>query len=428
MRAEEGIDVVIVGAGPGGLAAAQVLAEADKQVLVIDEAPQPGGRVWAGTMRAPAAEAQRYLQSHSTHKPIIFRCATRVIAANASELVLENSHSSERIPFATLILATGARELQLPFAGWTLPGVISAGGLQLMAKAGMRFDGKRVVMAGSGPLLLAAAASLRAAGANVVCVAERAPFARVARFASTLFRHPDRLLQTVKLRAQLGLSGFHVGQQLVAANGQRWVERVTLRDSKGRLYDLPCDYLGVGFGLVPNIELGALLGCSLTPVSAGPQAIMVNEYGRTSLPHVYAVGEVAGIGGKAKALIEGELAAMHILGREQACERLTTRLNREHRYAAQLAACFAPRLDELTLPTPATIVCRCEDVTWEDIQATQNWRDARLAQRCGMGHCQGRYCGAALEVLRGDTRADWREPLYPCRLETLAKLQSTGPQ
>lgn len=409
-------EVTIVGAGPGGLAAARCLAAAGKEVVLIDEAPQPGGRVWAGTMTAVSHEAEAFFARGPTR--ITMHTASRVIAANPREIMIEHATGTARIRFETLILATGARELQLPFPGWTIPGVMGAGGLQLMAKAGMNFDGKRVVLAGSGPLLLASAVSLRAAGARVLAVAEQAPWRRMLPFAATLLGYPDRLGQALKLRAQLGFSGIHWSTRVLAATGDNWLQSVTLQHANGKKLSIACDYLGVSFGLVPNIELAALLGCSLT----SERAVAVDAFGQTTIANVYAVGEMTGIGGKAKALLEGECAALKILGREQDCKRLARRLAAEQRYAALLQRCFAVRETEFTPPTPDTIVCRCEDVTWQQVAEAKSWREARLESRCGMGYCQGRSCGAALAVLKGFVQTDWREPVYPCRLTSLTQL------
>src|SRR5881409_1480201 len=173
--------------------------------------PRAGGRVWAnGSGGLSSIDA--LAATGITH-----RAGTRVVAATHRELLLEDANDAATLRFERLILATGAREIQLPFPGWTLPGVVAAGGLQLMVKSGLRLDGRRVVVAGSGPLLLAAAASARQAGAQVLCVAEQAPRSRLARFALRLARYPDRALQALQLRMALAHTPYRAGWRVVEA-------------------------------------------------------------------------------------------------------------------------------------------------------------------------------------------------------------------
>jgi D-hydroxyproline dehydrogenase subunit alpha len=430
--AEQIAPVVIVGAGPGGLAAACTLAAAGTPVSVIDESAQSGGRVWAGSMQAASAQVRHYLSKRGAldHPLIRYLPASRVLAADAQRLLVEIPAGTQHISYKNLILATGARELQMPFEGWTLPGVLGAGGLQLMAKAGMDLTGKRVVVAGTGPLLLAAAVTARHAGAHIVRISELAPRARIAQFAGALMRYPDRLWQALKLQAALGWTHLRAGEQLIAARGNAWVDHVLLQDRHGVQHRVTCDFLAVSFGLVPNIELAALLGCQLRTGADQFLAVAVNEHAQTSIPNIYAVGESSGIGGKMKALAQGEAAALHLLGHAPS-NALQKRLRAELGYEALLAQCFAIRPKELPALSPQTLICRCEDVPWQTVCESPNWREAKLQSRCGMGHCQGRYCSAALRVLKGTLSTDWREPIFPCRLESLAQLptamESTTP-
>src|SRR3954471_21408617 len=169
-------DVVVVGAGPAGLAAARRASACGKRVAIVDDNPAPGGQIWrGGKVAIPNAK---------------LICGARVVAAPApGRLTLEGHDDLE---YSTLVVATGARELFLPFPGWTLPHVAGAGGLQALVKSGMPIAGKRVVVAGSGPLLLAVADYLRKRGAVIPLVAEQAE--SVTRFGLTLARHPRKLL------------------------------------------------------------------------------------------------------------------------------------------------------------------------------------------------------------------------------------------
>jgi NADPH-dependent 2,4-dienoyl-CoA reductase/sulfur reductase-like enzyme len=152
------------------------------------------------------------------------------------------------VKYQKLILATGARELFLPFPGWTLPNVLGAGGLQALVKTGLPIDGRRVVVAGSGPLLLAVADYLKRSGANVLCIAEQASRTRVARFGFSLIGNVGKISQAMKLRGQLSGIRYLNGCWPVAAHGEEQLERVTLQQGE-RTWAVECDYLACGFSL-----------------------------------------------------------------------------------------------------------------------------------------------------------------------------------
>src|SRR6478672_4980704 len=181
-------DVVVVGAGPAGLAAARRAAECGKRVAMVDDNPAPGGQIWRG--QSPALPQAKVL------------CGARVVAAPAAgRLTLETFDAALEVGYGALVIATGARERWIPFPGWTLPHVAGAGGLQALVKSGLPIAGKCVVVAGSGPLLLAVAAYLRKRGARVALVAEQAEQTAVMRFGWTLAGHPGKILQAIRLRA-----------------------------------------------------------------------------------------------------------------------------------------------------------------------------------------------------------------------------------
>lgn len=429
-------EITVIGAGPAGLAAAAAAAEQGARVTLVEMTAQTGGRVWAGDLgaddnTAPArprdAAHQRLLATLERHgvKRLHGR---RVVAVQGRQLLLEaaaqDGGSATWLDSERLVLCTGARELQLPFPGWTLPGVTGAGGLQLMVKSGLSLKGRRVAIAGTGPLLLAAAATARQAGAQITMLAEQAPLRRVAGFAAQLWRWPDRLLQAAGLRAQLFNTSYRFGTRVARADGEEWVRRVELVDAHGDTLEAECDYLAVGHSLVTQCELPRLFGCALTGDGPLAQAVQVDDFGATSVPGVYAAGETTGVGGRANALVEGRIAGLAAAGAHDQARPLLPRAARERAYGALLQATFAPRVDESPQPAPDTIVCRCEDVPWAAVSRCANARQARLQQRCGMGHCQGRICGTALSLLKGWPRTDGRPPLMPARVGTLAQLLS----
>ncbi|AIF47551.1 NAD(P)/FAD-dependent oxidoreductase [Dyella japonica] len=414
----EHYDVLVVGAGPAGLAAARAVASHGARVGLIDAQPRAGGQVWRYDVRQPAPRAAR--QAIANLRGVELLAQHSVVAAEASALRVETPQGSKLLSFGSLVLATGARELLLPFPGWTLPGVTGAGGLQALAKQGWPVEGRRVVVAGSGPLLLAAADTLRKHGAHVLGMYEQASPASVASFARQLLAWPARAWQAAGLRARLAGVPYLPGSFVRNAHGVDTVQRVDIDTPRG-VRTVECDLLAVGYGLVPNTELAQLLGCALDDAGKHPR-VQADALLRTSVPQVFAAGEACGIGGQAVARIEGAMAGHMATGHSQAAQALLPRRDRERRFGALLARHFAldPRLHKLA--DDLSTICRCEDVRMGDLAGFTDARAAKLATRCGMGACQGRICGTALAELGHFPRSGARPPIFPARLATLAGL------
>lgn len=417
--ATDSCDVLVIGAGPAGMAAAVAAAPSGASVVVIDDNPAPGGQIWrAGPGAALPPAARKWREALAAHANIRVRSGTRTVAISAPrELLLEDAEGATRMAWRKLVLCTGARELLLPFPGWTLPGVTGAGGLQALVKAGMPVEGERIVIAGSGPLLLAAAATARAAGAKVLRVAEQASFASVARFGASLARWPGKAAQA------LGLAdgGYRTSSRIVSVHGVAQVESVRLLQG-GKETDMACDRVACGFGLTPNTQLGQLLGCALTPADNGAQALSVDARQATSVPGIYAAGECTGFGGSERALAQGAIAGHAAVGYERAAKALEGERARWNAFAVQLHRSFALADDIRRMPQADTLVCRCEDVPFSALVGCSGWTDAKLHRRCGMGACQGRVCGDAAQFLFGWTPPAPRPPLSPVRIATLAGL------
>jgi NADPH-dependent 2,4-dienoyl-CoA reductase/sulfur reductase-like enzyme len=330
-------------------------------------------------------------------------------------LLAETADGACELQFEKLILATGARERFVPFPGWTLPGVTGAGGLQALAKSGWPVTGKRIVVAGSGPLLMAVAAYLKNRGAEVLLIAEQAPWSRLIRFGSALLGQPSKIAQAISLKKQLGGVPYLPGCWPVAAKGDDKLEAVTMRRGD-KTWEVKCDYLACGFYLTPNTELAGLVGCE-----AQNGVVTVNELQQTSLANVFCAGEATGIGGLELSLVEGQIAGLAAAGCEAEARTLFGERAKQHRFAEALNRTFALREELRALPTAETLVCRCEDVSFERLQNQASWREAKLQTRCGMGPCQGRICGAATEFLFGWGMESVRPPVFPARLENLTR-------
>ena len=408
-------DLVVVGAGPGGLAAAATAVEAGMRVCLVDDNPACGGQIWRGAVgnEVSSGPASRWLTRIDRHAEM--RTGWRVVAAPVAQtLRVEHEGDAQDIRYSALVLATGARELFLPFPGWTLPGVCGAGGLQAFVKSGFDIAGKRVVIAGTGPLLLAVAAGLHKAAARVEAIVEQAPFSRLARFGFRLLGgHAGKLAEGAEYGWITRGTRYNWGAWVSEAAGHGRVEQVTIT-SRSDKRTIKTDMLAVGFHLVANTELADLLNCRIDD-----GLVQVDALQETSVKGVYAVGEVTGIGGVDKALIEGQIAAFAASGQPRKAEALMRSRSREVRFALELEAAFALRDELRRLAREDTLVCRCEDVPHGELHVRRSWREAKLHTRCGMGPCQGRICGPATRFLYGWNSPQPRPPLFPADVATL---------
>lgn len=409
-------EVLVIGAGPAGMAASVCAAESGCRVGLVDDNPGLGGQIWRGEAVTHAAEAAPWLRRFKASgvEPCF---GTRVFHSIASKTLLAEGPDLCELSFEKLILATGARERFLPFPGWTLPNVMGAGGLQALVKSGLPIAGKRVVVAGSGPLLMAVAAYLHAHGAVIPIICEQAPRTALARFGMALLAQPAKIKQGLTLRKELSGIPYVPNSWPMAALGKQALESVMI--SRGsRTEEIPCDYLACGFHLVPNIELAALLGCSLEE-----GYVRVNEFQQTSVENVFCAGEPTSIGGLDLSLAEGEIAGLATAGKAEAARKLFGARDKLRKFVRVLDRAFALRPELRSLPLAETIVCRCEDVTYRRFDGHASWRSAKLHTRCGMGPCQGRICGPATEFLFGWRPDSVRPPIFPVRFGNLATIE-----
>jgi NADPH-dependent 2,4-dienoyl-CoA reductase/sulfur reductase-like enzyme len=408
------VDILIVGAGPAGMAAALAAAPSGARIAVLDDNPAAGGQIWRDGPQAHIPKlAREHRQRLEAQANIELLPASRVVAlAGPQALLVEDPEQGRVIEYEKLILCTGARELLLPFPGWTLPGVTGAGGLQALIKGGLPVAGERIVIAGSGPLLLASAATARDNGAQVLHILEQASWSAVAGFAAQLPRWPHKLLQSFGLFHP----GYRASSHVVEALGDGRLEALRLNIG-GQLREIACERLACGFGLVPNLQLGQALGCRIDN-----SAIAVDAWQATSLAGIYAAGESTGFGGSEKALVEGAIAGHAAVGEREAAQRLWPQRQRWHGFARALNGAFALGDAVKQLARPDTLICRCEDVPLSAVTDHQGWSQAKMASRCGMGACQGRVCGAAAQALFGWQPPAPRPPFSPARIDTLLQL------
>lgn len=427
-------DLAIVGAGPAGLAAAAEAAALGLSVAVVDDNARPGGQYFrhpppgfrhtADTPWDKDRKRGMALIAALDHPRVAYE--PNAVVWDMPEpgvLAVAAGERSGRVRAASVILATGAQDRPVPFPGWTLPGVIGAGGVQNLLKGQRVVPGSRAVVAGNGPLLLLIGANLVRAGVKVEAVAEAAPiWSRLPAMLPRLAAAPEMLALALRYRAILARAAVPIlaGWVPVAAQGRDAVEGVTVApiDADGgvdlaRSRDYACDLLVTGFGLSPSIELPRLLGARLAFDKLRGGWTVVRDAGcATSIPNLYVAGDGGGIGGVELALVEGRLAALAAagrMGRDVAARRspLSSRWARLDRFRRGLEALYRPPRDFRALVTPETVVCRCEDVTLADLDRRRGEGAASAFQlkattRMTMGRCQGRNCLPTLAMLAGE--------------------------
>jgi NADPH-dependent 2,4-dienoyl-CoA reductase/sulfur reductase-like enzyme len=463
-------DIAIVGAGPAGLSAAIAAAASGARVVVVDEYSKPGGQYF----RQPQARFQRINEkilgkSFLASKPILqavgengrieLRPNTLVWGAfDKGILELESGDQCERLVAERIIVATGAYERPIPFPGWTLPGVTTAGAAQSLLKAQFVLIGKRILMSGTGPFQLPVAAQLANAGGNVVEVLEALSAQQFFRPFPRPWQHLDKIAEARGYFATLIRKGvpLRYRQTVVEARGEGRLEEVVIAplDRLGlpirhKTRTLAVDSLLTNFGFIPSLQLVRLLGCATKWDSAAESWVAACDVDqRSSLPNVLLAGEVSGIGGHRVAIAEGSIAGLTAasdlgyLTPAQYAElsREPRRLRSLHQsFADHLKLNFRPQSSMYQLTTDSTVVCRCEEVTAEQIKAVAiQWKGSLRAikqcTRAGMGQCQGRICesnvariaseisGLSLEEIGCDTP---RPHIKPVSLNALsAAVQS----
>jgi thioredoxin reductase len=419
-------DVGIVGAGPAGIAAAAVLARAGASVAVLDEGHGAGGQIFrqlpAGARGSAIAEPPSHRHGHALLDAF---AASRVrLCARASvwdcrpgRLWYEQDGASCLLRCRQIVLAAGAYDRCVPFPGWTLPGVLTAGALQVMVRGFGIVPGKRALVAGSGPLLLPTVVALLSAGVRVVAALEAGSRWRALRALPGVFGNGARLREALWYARQLVRAGVRLrwGWTVFGCEGDGRVQRAVIGrvDADGRprrdtARTIEVDVVGAGFGLVPSIETGLHLGCRAQWNAArGGHCLVVDSAQRTSVPGVWAAGEVCGVGGAEVAVAEGELAAHAVLAELRGAPipaAAVAKAARERSAADALLRAFAPLPGLHELADADTIVCRCEDVPLARARAAAalhgpSLRAIKLGCRAGMGPCQARICGPSLQAL-----------------------------
>jgi NADPH-dependent 2,4-dienoyl-CoA reductase/sulfur reductase-like enzyme len=427
------VDLAVVGAGPAGLEAALIAAEAAATVTLIDGYPRPGGQYFkqlptsftgnaAGLHQSEGAALLQRLDAANIQlltDTVVWGAFPAPDHPGGWLLTLYGPAAPPRLQARALILATGTYDRPVPLPGWTLPGVMTAGAAQTLLKHQRILAGRRILLSGSGPPQLAVAAQLVDAGAEVVAVLEVASVSIGQGIQSlpALWGQWTRLREGWTYWRTLRRAGvsLRTGWSVIEIRGKDAVEEAVIARLDGNWRPVPgseqtvrVDTLLLGYGFTPATQLSRLLGCDhdFRPAWGGwvPRR---DDNLQTTCPGVYAVGDGAGVGGAALARIEGRiagLAAARQVGRlngpaaEAALARLQPALACERRFAAMLSGLFRPAPGLYQLASDETIICRCEEVRLAEIRAAvqsgaRTVNEVKGLTRCGMGNCQGRICG-----------------------------------
>jgi D-hydroxyproline dehydrogenase subunit alpha len=443
-------DVVVVGGGPAGIGAALAAAERGARVVLVDEHARPGGQFFKGPAEGFAPTRGRDQQRVAALRARLQQLGVEVIpdavvwgVFDGRDVMVARDGASERIRAGTVVLATGAYDRPVPFPGWTLPGVMTAGAAQTFVKAQRVLPGRRVLLAGVGPFLLPVARALVDAGAKVL-IAEATPASAwlglvpgalrvpqlvrdAAAYEVALRRARVRSLRRHKVVRALGTES--VTGAVVAQVDERW--RALPRTER----ELAVDAVAVGYGFLPSTELAESCGCGLHwDDRAEAWFVAVDERQATTQPGIYAAGEITGIGGWAVAFAEGRAAGAAATGHDEAPPRS---LAARRTFAAALNRVFAPRPGLWDGVGGDVVVCRCEEVTAEEIRnrvrdgctsvkAIKDWT------RAGMGLCQGRICASTVtRIVAAETgrrprdiaRGSIRPPIKPVAIDALTAAE-----
>jgi thioredoxin reductase len=463
--------LAIVGGGPAGMSAAVEAAQLGVPSIVIDENPQLGGQIFrqlptdfkavdAGKLGKYYRYGKKILAEVAEIKESVEVWTDALVwgCFNDRELAVMRDGRFEMLKADQVIIAAGAYDRPIPFPGWTLPGVFTAGCAQVMVKSQRVIPGQKFLLAGSGPLQLALAHELLKAGAEVVAVVEAVSMIGLWRYIPRLLKGPHLMWDGMKYFATLKLHHvpFIQSHVITRAVGHDEVEKavVTAVDKNwqpipGTEQTFDVDAVCVGYGLIPNIDLPRECGCAheYDPILGGwiPRK---DENMETTVPGIYVAGDGCGINGVDVAVEQGKLAGIYAslnLGRldrtaaDKLAKPIRKKLKRLKTFQSAVSEFYSVQSGIYSLPDDDTIICRCEEVSLGEIRkairAAGHFHpnDVKRRTRAGMGYCQGRLCSPAIYGIaeaepgfkpRNISDTIGRPPVKPIRMSLLLEESS----
>ena len=429
-------ELIVIGAGPGGIAAAVEAAKAGVTVTLLDENEKPGGRIYGqfndgfrlnhpkflgpdhekGTMLLAEFDALDAKIEYRPNAMVFGLFENRILA-------FQQKSQGHRLTYNKLIVASGAYDRPVPFPGWTLPGVLTAGGAQTLVKMQKVLPGKHILFAGTGPLQLVVANQVLDSGGKIEAICEAGDISNRLELIKGFSRNWGLLTDGLHYVRGIRKAGVPLLRRhiiLEARGGDQVQEAVIAEvDKDWRAVEktrrvLKVDAICMGYGLVPSVELTRLAGCQHTYAPyLGGWVPARNEDMQTSVEGVFAVGDGAGVAGSSMAICEGRIAGIcagQSLGRISSQEAL----KRKKPYLIDIKKIQRLRdaLDRISYPRPGlfeladddTIICRCEELTLQDIKdaigkGIVELNELKRMTRMGMGHCQGRMCAPVVQEI-----------------------------
>ncbi|KGB80813.1 (2Fe-2S)-binding protein [Rhodovulum sp. NI22] len=450
-------DLVVIGAGPAGLAAATEAAKAGLSVVVMDEQPRPGGQIYRAIETVTPKREAILGAEYSAGRPLVesFRASRALYLPGTSvwnigtDLMIDYSRegASSQIRARAILSATGALERPVPMPGWTLPGVTTVGALQILLKASGIVQADAVLV-GAGPLLWLVAQQMVAAGSPPKAMVENVPRGRMRaalKYAAPALRGRSYLIKGLKLMRAVRAAGVpvyaHATDLRIEGEGEGAAEAISFT-AGGRSHRIESGAIALHQGVVPNQQVTRLLRAEhLWDASQHCFRPKLDAAGQTTVPGLYVAGDSAGISGAVSAALEGRLVALSIVkaltgqGEEARITRLRAALDRDRAVRPLLETLYAPA-PEIVAPADGVLLCRCEEVTAGSVREAVRLgapgpNQVKSLLRAGMGPCQGRVCGLAvagvIAAAKGESPSVTgyyriRPPLKPLQLSELANF------
>ncbi len=461
-------ELVIIGTGPGGIAAAIESAKSGVTPTILDEDTKPGGRIYwqfkegfevtdTKFLGPDYEKGRELLAEFAAYEDKVEYLKDALIFGlfENRQLAFQQDGAGHSLNYKHLIAATGAYDRPGPFPGWNLPGVLTAGGAQSFVKTQRVLPGRNILLAGTGPLQLVVANQILDAGGKIEASLEAGDMDNWLKLLKGFRGNWGLLTDGLNYMRGIRKAGvpFLRRHMILEAHGNDRVEEVVIaevdkewRPKENTRRTLEVDTVCIGYGLVPSIEITRLAGCEhkYEPHLGGWVPVRRKNM-ETGVEGVYAVGDGAGVAGGTVAIQEGRIAgidAARSLGYISSGEAE----KRQKPFRSNLKKMDRVRevLDEISVPRPGlcelarddTIICRCEEITVGEIKrliidGVTNMDEIKRLTRMGMGRCQGRMCGQPVqEIIANMTGVppsevgylNYRPPTKPVPLSTLGSL------